>query len=252
MIVPEPILIRPRIFQSFPQLFAAESTRHGGVSKPPFQSLNLGNFTEDNEAHILENRRRVLLAAGFKESSLVFARQVHGADVYTAKHGGLAAECDALITTEKGLLLGITVADCAPVLIYDSKNEAVAAAHAGWKGTVAGVVRNTLTEMHSRFGTVGKNCFAYIGTCIDECDFEVGEEVAVHFESAFRKYYPSTKKVHVNLKAANCRQLLDFGIPEVQIEISPRSTFTDVEKYFSYRAENGKTGRFMGMIGMYP
>lgn len=252
MVSSTPGMVRPTVFKSFPQLFAAETTRHGGVSAPPFDSLNLGNFTEDIEEHILENRRRVLLAADFQEGSLVFARQVHGADLHFATSAGCVDGFDALISSKKGLLLGVTVADCTPILVFDAVNEVVAAVHAGWKGTVAGIVSKTLAAMETRYGSRGENCFAYIGTCIDECDFEVGEEVAKQFAPQYRHFYPKSNKIHVNLKTANFIQLTDFGIPPGQIEISPRSTFSDVKNYYSFRAEHGKTGRFMGLIGLYP
>ncbi|MFZ4545367.1 MAG: peptidoglycan editing factor PgeF [Saprospiraceae bacterium] len=242
--------VLPAIFNRFPALFAAETTRHGGLSPVPFASLNLGNFTEDSAANIDANRSIVLNAAGFDANSLVFARQVHGDQVFLAGHSGSVDGYDALITATKGLLLGVTVADCTPILIYDAKHEVAAAIHAGWKGTVAQITSKTLATMSDHFGTSGKDCFAYIGTCIDECDFEVGDEVAAQFANKHKQFFTQKNKYHVNLKAANQQQLLDFGIPLSQIEVSPRSTFTAVEDYFSFRAEKGVTGRFMGIIGM--
>ncbi len=240
----------PTIFTPFEQLRVAETTRNGGVSSAPFASLNMGNFTDDLTENINENRRLVLADLGFSLEQFAFAKQVHEDKIAIVTSANRYDGYDALITQTKGIILGITIADCVPILIYDAQNQVIAAIHAGWKGTVLQIVAKTIATMAKEYGTLAKDCFAYIGTCIEECDFEVGDEVAAHFAEAEKVFYESKNKYHVNLKAANKAQLLAAGILENQIEISPFSTVQHLDTYFSHRAEKGQTGRMMVLIGM--
>lgn len=107
---------------------------------------------------------------------------MHGDKVLYAIEPGDFTGFDALVTDRKGIFVAVSVADCTPILIYDSENEVVAAVHAGWRGTVDGIVFKTLETMQDHFGTQAANCFAYIGTCIDECSFEVNADVADFFQ----------------------------------------------------------------------
>ncbi|MCB0627330.1 MAG: laccase domain-containing protein, partial [Saprospiraceae bacterium] len=119
----------------------------------------------------------------------------------------------------------------------------------GWRGTVARIVAKTLAEMSATFGTDPRDCLAYVGTCIDECEFEVGPEVAEQFDPAFVRWDELRAKHFVDLKAANRAQLLDAGLPALQIEVSPYCTVQHNADYFSYRAEQGRTGRMLALIG---
>ena len=154
------------------------------------------------------------------------------------------------MTNVPGILLAVSVADCTPILVYDSRNQVVAAIHAGWRGTVSCIVASTLIFMEKTFGTRGVDCFAYIGTCIDECSFEVGDEVALEFSEPFKQFDAGRGKFFVDLKKANAAQLLAFGIPEGQIEISPYCTVRHSDDFFSHRHEQGVTGRCLGVIGL--
>lgn len=240
------------IFTPFPRLIAAESTRHGGVSPAPYHTLNLGINTDDAEAHVQENRQRFFQAIGAGQMPLASSYQVHGKAVLAAEQPGRYEGYDALITNRPGLLIGVTVADCAPILVYDAANQALAAIHAGWKGTAAGIVREALQAMAQRYGTRGIDCYAYIGTCIDGHHYEVDEKVARHFDGSCKWPGRTNEKWQVDLKAANKMQLLAFGIPEAHVEVSPFSTFIHGEDYFSHRRENGLTGRMLAVIGMAP
>lgn len=247
-----PLYKVPAVFSQFPELIAAESTRFGGVSVAPFASLNLGINTDDIPENVDENRRRFFKALGVEESESGFASslQVHGTDVLYAIEAGRYTGYDALITNKPGLLVGVTVADCVPVLIYDKANRAVAAIHAGWRGTVGRIVSKTLEAMQDHFGTKADECYAFVGTCIDECSFEVGPEVAEQFSVEFKRVDPQSAKDCINLKGANRQQLIEFGIPELQIDVSAFSTVLHNDSYFSYRAENGQTGRMLAVIGV--
>ncbi len=240
----------PALFDPFSRLIAAESTRHGGVSPSPFSSLNLGINTPDDPANVDENRRRFFSAIGAGMVRFASALQVHGTEILYTTEPGRFDGYDAIITDQPGLFIGVTVADCVPILIYDAKHQAIAAIHAGWRGTVGGIVSKTLDAMQHRFGTLPDQCYAYVGTCIDACAFEVGPEVADQFAPDFKRADLTTGKSYINLKAANARLLTDFGIPLAQAEISPYSTVLHNQDYFSYRAEKGQTGRMLAVIGI--
>ncbi len=245
-----PMLRRPAIFAGFSHLAAAESTRHGGVSPAPYASLNLGKSTADDPANVAENRLRFCAALGFLPDQMAWSRQVHADRVQIVTTPGGSEGFDASVTNQPGILLAVSVADCTPILIYDAKTRAMAAVHSGWPGTAARIVEKTLHGMAEAFGTRGEDCFAYVGTCIDECSFEVGEEVAVQFEPAFKRFDAGRGKFFVDLKKANAAMLESFGIPRHRIEISAWSTVLNNDDYFSHRKEKGLTGRMMAVIGI--
>lgn len=244
------LFLRPGIFSSCPALIAAQSTRHGGVSPPPYNTLNLGWNTGDSPENTAENRRRFAAAVGFDPDSLTYSKQVHGVEVLHALRPGLYAGYDALITQQPGLVLAVGVADCAPVLVYDTRHRAVAAIHAGWRGMAGEIIFRTLTQMQDLFGTSGPDCLAYIGPCIDACAFEVGAEVAAQFSEAHKRFDPASGKYLIDLQRAGAAQMRDFGLPELQVEISPHSTVRDNADFFSYRLEKGETGRLLAVIGL--
>lgn len=244
------LFITPHIFQPDPQVLAAQSTRHGGVSPAPFHSLNLGKSTADQPENVAENRRRFCAALGIETGQLAWSKQVHGTEIRHVTAPGGAEGFDALICATPGVALAVSVADCTPILIYDTQNQAVAAVHAGWRGTAAGIVRQTLERMQQAFGTSGAHCRAFIGACIDECSFEVGDEVAEAFDPAFKRWDAGRQKFFVDLKNANAAQLLEAGVPAAHVEISTFSTVLHNDDFFSHRLEKGTTGRMMAVIGM--
>lgn len=243
-------LIYPSIFSSFSHLSAGQSTRHGGVSKSPYDTLNLGKSTEDDPTDVAENRKRYSAALGFTPEQMAWSKQVHSDQISIVDVPGGSEGYDALITNVPGILLAVSVADCASILVYDHANRAIAAIHAGWKGTVAQIVARSLALMANTYGTRGTDCYAYIGACIDECSFEVGPEVAEQFSNTFKRWDPDRGKFFVNLKKANTAQLLDFGVPQAQIEISPFCTLVNAQDFFSHRHSGGRTGRGMSAIGI--
>ncbi|MEZ0607382.1 peptidoglycan editing factor PgeF [Fibrella sp. WM1] len=240
----------PTLFLDQPQLIAAESTRHQGVSQPPYTTNNLGINTDDVPEHVTENRRRWLAQWGHSESSLASSYQVHGTEVFVATEAIRTTGYDALVTNVPGLLVGVTVADCTPILVYDRRNRAVAAIHAGWRGTVGGIVTNALQTMQREYGTEPADCLAYVGTCIDAANFEVGPDVAAQFAEHRKQLDPATGKALVDLKQANADQLRAFGLTDAQIDISTYSTIIHNTDYFSHRLERGLTGRMLAIIGV--
>jgi polyphenol oxidase len=246
----KPLFRTPALLQNLPNLVAAESTRHGGISPAPYQSLNLGLNTLDSQSNVDENRLRFFAALGIDANRVATSHQVHGKEILEATQPGRYEGYDALMTNIPNLFVGVSVADCVPILVYDQKRRAVAAIHAGWKGTLAELVRLTLEAMQKQYGTKPNDCFAYVGTCIDETSFEVGPDVADLFAPEFKRVDEFTQRMFINLRSANVRQLTSFGIPTAQIAISSFSTALNNDDYFSHRLEKGQTGRLMALIGV--
>ncbi|MDQ7040100.1 MAG: peptidoglycan editing factor PgeF [Rhodothermus sp.] len=240
--------LRPAFTEYFPELLAGFSLRHGGVSLAPFATLNLGMSTGDRPEHVQENRRRLAEAVGFEVERLTLAGQVHGAKVRVVHASGLYPGYDALVTKADHLILGITAADCAVVLLYDPAHRVLAACHAGWRGTVGGVVAATVAAMQE-LEARPDSIWAYVSPCIGLTHFEVGEEVAAQFEPEVVHRRPEWPRPHVDLKQAVVRRLQQVGIPETHIEVAPQDTAACTAQFFSYRAEQGRTGRMLGFIG---
>jgi hypothetical protein len=240
-------LLHPSVFAEVPGLVAACTTRQGGVSAPPFDALNLGWSVGDAPEAVAENRRRVGEAVGVPPRRWATADQVHGASVATVEAPGPQPATDGLVTDVPGLLLAIGVADCAPVLLADADAGVIGACHAGWRGTVGGVVPNTVAAMQDLGARPGR-MRAYVGPCIGPESFEVGPEVAAQFDDAFVLHPPGAEKPHVDLKAAIRAQLTAAGLPEASVEASPHDTMAEADRFFSYRAANGRTGRMLGVI----
>jgi YfiH family protein len=242
------LFVRPTIFPK--GVIAAQSTRLGGVSQAPYSTLNLGLYTDDNADDVLENRTRFFEALGGTTNQVCGAHQVHGTKVAVFEKAEELNGFDAFITNQKGLFLAATIADCTPILIYDKEKEAIAAVHAGWKGTIGNIVGICLDKMNEQYGTNPINCLAYIGACIAACDFEVDADVADHFAKAYKRWDEEKGKYFVDLKETNKALLMKKGLKAENIEISPYSTVTDNHLFFSHRKEKGRTGRALAVISM--
>ena len=272
-----------------PWLIHGFSTRAGGFSRVYGKNtLNLGFTKDDSKAAVERNRTTFLRELGAqgepnnksKPWPLVTLRQVHSdiiRFVDSPAESPLAG--DGLITATPGLLLGIQTADCLPIILVDSRQHAVGVFHAGWRGTVKRIVEKGVGEMHRCFGSRARDLKAAIGPGIHGCCYEVGEEVRSQFESQFayaaklfreveesdpvREKYPMLfltarapghselpKKIFLDLVEANRQQLLAVGVPAKSIEASPLCTTCRTDLLFSYRAEKGRTGRMMGVVGI--
>ncbi len=232
------------------QLIAAESDRHNGFSQAPYHSLNLGISTEDDPATVAKNRTHFFQQHGWKTEQVASAYQVHGDEIIMVEHGGRWEGYDALISNCRGVFLNVTVADCCPILIFDPIQGAMGAVHAGWRGTASQILAKTLAAMQENYGTQAEDCYAYIGTCISECAFEVDANVAEHFHPSRKRWDEAKGKFLVDLKQANADQLRQAGLSEAQIFISPFCTVEHNAHFFSYRKEKGLTGRMLCGIGM--
>ena len=240
----------------------AFSTRGGGVSPLPQSSLSLGNFSQDEGANVRENRRRFLAALGASDWTLVTARQIHSTDVRTvADRDDARAEPqpgDALIANLADVLLAVQTADCLPILLADPRSGAAAAVHAGWRGTLGGIVARTVKEMQLRFGTRPADLYVALGPAIGPCCFEVGPEVIAQFHAEYpyaedlTSHPQANGKANLNLNLANRRQLIDAGVADERIFDCKLCTVCHNHLFFSYRRERGAekpVGRLMGVIG---
>jgi YfiH family protein len=255
-------LIRSRVMP--PGFRHGFTTRAGGVSAPPFDSLNLGGKWGDAPESVLENRRRVLAAAGVDANAFFVARQVHGAAVERVRAGDFPDDiarlaADALCTDVPGAALAVYVADCIPALIADPRTGACAAVHAGWRGTVAGVLPAAVRALGEQLGARPEDLRVAMGPAIGACCFEVGPEVVEAMEAAL----PGARaagviveppagagagKAHVDLKRANRLQLERAGVAPAAIDDLPLCTSCDRGRFFSYRRDRGATGQHLGFV----
>ena len=240
-------VLRPRIFADVPSVTAGVSTRHGGVSGPPYDTLNLGRHVGDDPTCVEENRRRFCAALDTDPAWLATAGQVHGSTVRVINAPRHEPFCDGLVTTTQGLLLAIATADCAAILLADPVNGVAAACHAGWRGAVAQIAAETVSIMMD-CGADPAEIRAHVSPCISLEAFEVGPEVAARFDDAFVHEREDWPRPHVDLKAALRHQLEDAGLPSDAIECSDRGTVQDTDDFFSHRASGGTTGRMFGAV----
>jgi len=243
------MFITPSIFNK-KIVIAAQSTRLGGVSEVPYYSLNLGRSTNDKPENVVKNRNLFFSALGSDVSKVAMSSQVHGTEILIAEQPVMEKGFDAIISNTPGLMLAVSIADCTPILIHDTKNNAVATIHAGWRGTAANITYKTLLKMNEQFNTNGKDCLAFIGACIGYNAFEVGSDVAQYFDESVKKIKTGTTNYFVDLKTANKHQLLRFGLKEENIEVSNYCTVENNDLFFSHRYEKGITGRMMATIGL--
>ena len=246
--------IVPDCFIPYGELIALQSTRNGGVSEGPFFSLNLGKNTGDLNELIEKNLQRLCTDIGINPGRLVTSRQVHGTEILFAEEPGDYDGYDALITDRKNLFLCIFTADCYPVLVYDPRHNASGAIHAGWKGSAGTIVMKTIEAMRMRFNTLPEECVAWIGTGISAEAYEVGREVALEFPAGSYRRSPdrhSEERYLLDLALVNHQQLLASGVPPANIKQSPLCTVRDCTLFFSYRRDQGQTGRMVSLIGVH-
>ena len=259
--------MKPRSFQQLsyyqfdalsdrPAVFHGVFTRLGGVSRAPFESLNLSRSVGDDLAAVQENNRRLLSVFEAAPDHAVTAWLVHGRSVaaVTAADGGtFRTDTDAIITCDRGLTLTMRFADCVPIVFYDPVRSAIGLAHAGWRGVAVGVVPATIEALQSTYGCDPRNLWAGIGPCIGVERYRVGPEVieavsaACPKDAAIVQHQPDGS-THLDLNAAVVAQLCACGV--WQIEDSAICTASNTTEWFSHRAENGKTGRFGVAIGL--
>lgn len=232
------------------------TTRQGGVSPPPYATLNLGRAVGDAPACVAANRRRALEALGVDPGSQVEASQVHGrtvAAVGRRDRGARVSGADVLLCGEPGVTLAIHTADCVAILLWDPRRRAVGAAHAGWRGTAAGVAAAAVQAMARAFGSAASDLRVALGPAIGPCHYEVDGPVAAAFAAwpwAAQVLHPGRPgRWRLDLVGANRMTLLEAGVPAEHIWSSGLCTACRADLFFSYRRD-GVTGRMGAMIGL--
>jgi len=229
-------------------------TRVGGLSEPPFNTLNIDPRIGDDPISVSSNLKVISEVMGFDESKLVMVKQVHGDKIYKVEEHAMSSrnmEADAIITNARGIAISVKTADCVPLFIIDTENSAVAAVHAGWRGTVEKIAAKTLNSMNENYGTRSDQVAVIIGPHIKECCYEVSDDVKGAFEKAF---YNNTDGFfndrYLNLAEANKRALTDAGVGEDNIATEGSCTCCNEDLFFSHRRDGtpGPTGRQISII----
>jgi YfiH family protein len=236
------------------------STRVGGRSTAPYDSLNLSFNAGDAPEDVRKNRERLAEAIDIPMNSMTTAKQIHDDHVKVVSKelrgkgsldfDGAINGTDAMVTNVPDTCLMVLLADCVPLLLYDPSKKVIGVIHAGWKGTLRRIVQATVRTLQNHFGSSTRDIVVGIGPSVGPCCYQVGQEVISLAEQVFGttqdiiRNRSADGKGHLDLWKANKKQLLDAGIPEENIEMAETCTCHHSDVFFSYRHEKGKTGRF--------
>ncbi len=253
-----------------PGVTAFSSTRHGGCGKGAYGSFNVNAYCGDDGAAVEENRRLLAKELSVDVSRIVMPHQTHGIETRQIAEDFLALPqnvkkmilegVDAVMTDVKGVCVGVSTADCIPVLLYDEEHHAACAVHAGWRGTVARIVQKAIADMRLAYGTAPGLLKAVIGPGISLEAFEVGDEVYEEFSAANFDMESISRQMkvegsdyeykwHIDLPECNRQQLLQAGVPESDIQMSGICTYNNADDYFSARRLGKESGRiFSGVV----
>jgi hypothetical protein len=251
--------LAPCFESTAPATIQGFTTRHEGVSRPPYNSLNLGTNTDDSPHNVEGNRSLLARTFGITMEQLVTVRQNHGSDLLVIDAPNddvshfLGIEADGIITNQPAIMIGVTVADCVPILLYDPDRKVIAAVHAGWQGTAATIVARAVKGMQTIFGTDPAAVKAAIGPCINRCCYQVDQPVKDGFKDQPELWLAvsepdGTGAWRLDLALANRMQLEDAGLSSLNIQTAGACVCCHKELYFSYRRDGGETGRQMGFI----
>lgn len=244
---------------------AAFSGRWGGVSNDIFKSLNMGLHVSDEKDRVLENRRRYLDIFSISLENTVSCQQVHGNRIVRVgkadrgkgiyDYSESIPDCDGMITNEKDVYLLCFYADCLPLYFYDPENRVIGLAHSGWKGTMGRIAEKTLQAMQSEFNTsIAKTC-VFIGPGVGKCCFEIKADLIDRVKKEFKNFsniiYNNEKDIFTwDLNNTNKQILVNYGVNPANIISCGLCTACNVDLFYSYRQENGKTGRMAAVIGL--
>lgn len=227
---------------------AFSTTRQGGCSTGNYAAFNINGYCGDDEVHIAANKVALCGLLGIDSNRLVMPHQVHDCVVrrIDGPQQGVIEGVDAVMTDVPQLCIGVSTADCIPVLLYDSTHRAVSAVHAGWRGTVLRIVQKAVETMRDTYGTAPADLQAVIGPGISLDSFEVGDEVYDQFLSAGFDMQPISRreaKWHIDLPMCNRLQLMEAGVPADHIQMTNICTYQQYDRYFSARRLGIQSGR---------
>jgi YfiH family protein len=259
-------LLQFAVFEDCLSLFHFTTTCTGGCSKGNYATFNLSEYSGGDLLHVAGNRRQLAAAMGIASDDLLFPFQTHGDRIAFVDSDFLSLPvsvrnerlhgADALITDCPRVCIGVTTADCVPVLFFDSVRHVLAVVHAGWRGTVARIVSKTVMQMTKRYGCKPVDLKAGIAPSISQEHFEVGEEVVSAFSGAgfhigkLGRRHSETGKMHIDLCCANRQLLIEAGVPAGNIEESGLCTYARSDLFFSARRQGVQSGRMVtgGML----
>lgn len=241
---------------------AFSTTRHGGVSQGNYASFNINPYCGDKTEHVIRNRELLANSLSIPESNIILPHQIHGIE-----HRAIATELfsmstdvrnrildgvDIVSTSMTGVCIGVSTADCIPVLLYDPDTRATAAIHAGWRGTVQNICQHAVMAMQQYYGSLPEHLHAIIGPGISLESFEVGQEVYNQFSEAGIDLTGLTSwhtKWHIDLPGINIRQLTSCGVPQKNIQNAGICTYNNANDYFSARRIGIESGRiYTGIV----
>lgn len=242
------------------------TTRKGGVSRGPFLSLNLGNYSDDNPMDIYENRQILSRMWYMDISDFIVPHQTHGNKVLRIDDAFMQASAsqktemlygvDATITQLKNVFLCVTTADCVPILLYDKKNQVIAAIHAGWKGILKGIISETIGDMMLYYKTQTSDLIVAMGPSISQKHFEVDKDLVYEFINAGFEltgamyHLDKTNKWYLDLKTICKSDMIVIGVNRDNIEASTLCTFQEADLFFSARRQSILSGRMLSGIMM--
>lgn len=235
--------------------------RTGGVSEAPFKSLNFDfrGVGADAPENVMANMKLASKACSAPLEAVVLLNQAHGSAVVEANQENRSrlrtTDADAIVCETDGIPLGILAADCLPVLLYDPVKRVIGAAHAGWKGTAAGISVRTVEAMRSMYGSDPKDIIAAFGPAIGQCCYTVGHTVIAAFKFAYSEsawgdgcFNNDAGKMTLDLAVANAGQLIEAGLIPDNIDAASPCTACNSHQFFSYRQDRGATGRQLSFI----
>lgn len=250
--------------EAYAEINHAFLTRTGGISKGAFSSLNFDLRDGDSMERVVYNLVKTAKLFGFDESKLVTVNQIHSDDIFImdrkdynmlGKYPAFSSKkisADAIITNLRGIAIAVLTADCAPIILFDPLNTAIAIVHAGWKGTLKKIAQKTILSMSEKFGTSVETLVAAIGPCIGECCYNVDKSVIKLFKNTFPDYKEFIKLEKsdwkLDLKRANYIQLVYAGLLKKNIWTANHCTSCRKDLFFSYRRDNKKTGRQLSFV----
>jgi len=248
------------LLAAIPGLRHAFFTREGGISSGIYQSLNGGLGSDDDPTHVAENRRRMAALMGVAPERLLSAHQIHSPDVVVASGPwqGDKPRADALVTRTEGIAIGVTAADCGPILFADARARVIGAAHAGWKGALTGVLESTVDAME-KLGAERGGMVAAIGPMIRQNSYEVGSEFVERFLEADAEhamfFLPAEREGHAMFDLAGFIRMRLENAGVLMIDDTGVDTYTD-ERFYSYRRSvhrrEADYGRLVHAIALEP
>lgn len=246
------------LLSGFGSLRHGVTARRGGVSEGPYGELNLGLHVGDDPERVIENRRRACRELGVDFEGCAFAQQVHGDALRMVTRADAGAgrtrfedgipETDGLVVGEPGVTVAVLVADCVPLILYDPEKRVGGVAHAGWRGTAAGIAGRAVRLLVEECGSRAEALIAGVGPAIGPCCYRVGEEVVGEVTRGFDYGEPVVERREgswrCDLAKANAQQLAGEGVPVENIELSEICTSCDSGEFYSQRKVGRPTGRF--------